>query len=198
MALQKVDAVIAGVGAVALLATVLGVVFYEELAGEQEITFPTSDVALTAQEGASGTPLNFALPDNATHATLAVEVVFSGQAGQGGSATIQVDMTGPGDFVGTASSSMAIAPGDTTGTVTFEVPEFAWATVPEPVTAEPGSIDETQSWDEDLVVTVTVTPPADALGAIPGGAISYSFQATVTPTVSVYEAFAEIPEVETA
>lgn len=197
MALQKVDAVIAGVGAFALIATALGVLLYDDLAGERDITFPTTTRTLDAQQGV-GAPLQFTLPQNATSASLDVLVRFTGQAGQGGTAQITIDVTGPDGLSRQATGTLAIAAGATSAETTVDVPDLAWAQVPEARSGDPAAVDETRTWDEPLTVTVTVDAPADNLGAIPGGAVNYNFQATVTPTVTVYSEAVQQPDVETA
>lgn len=198
MALQKVDAVIAGVGALALLATVLGVLAYDELAGEREVTFPTTEETLGAQQGNAGTPLTFTLPQNATAARLAVDVTFDGQSGQGGTAQVTIDVTGPEGLTHRHTDSMTIGSNIVSTSTTIDVPLFSWTEPPEPRTADPASVDETRTWDEPLTVTVTVQAPNDPLTAIPGNVVTYSFTATVTPTVTVYGEAFEQPDVETA
>jgi len=195
--MQKVDAVIAVVGAVALIATVVGVVFYEDLAGEQEIVFTTGNMAATAMTGSNGEALSFAVPNNATGAALAVTVDFSGQSGQGGTAQIQIDITGPNGTSMRHTGTMAIGPNANSVSVPIAVDMFSWATVPEARVADPNSVDETMEWTTPLTVAVTVTAPADPLLTIPGNLVNYNFSATVTPTFTVYTATVVTPEVET-
>ncbi len=193
--MQKVDAVIAVVGAVALIATVVGVVFYEDLAGEQDIVFLASNMTAASQTGANGASFSFAVPNNATGASLAVVVDFTGQSGQGGTSQIQIDITGPNGTSMRHTGTMSIGPNANSGTMSVPVDMFSWASAPAARVANLDNVDETMEWTTPLTVTVTASTPNDPLQAIPG-VVSYSFTSTVTPTFSVYAASAATPELE--
>ncbi len=196
MAMQTVDAVIAVIGAVALIATVTGVLLYDDLAGEQDVVFLSSDMTGTPQTGDNGQTLIFAVPNNATGASLAIDIAFMGQSGLGGDSNVVVSFTGPNGTDGTYRTSITIGPNS--GGEVFSVPVdmFSWASAPEKVLANPDTVDETQAWTTPLSVTVTVDQPNDSLLAIPGGAVNYNFVSTVTPTFSVYAASVMTPELE--
>ncbi len=171
--------VIAIVGVTALVATTLGVVFYEELAGEETLTFELvtdEDLFIDSAEGVGSGPREFAfaLPDNATSADFDITVTFRGTAGQGANVQVSayfVDPTGnrSNEAQDTLSLSANEGPGDS---VTLNL-QGTWATMP--AGGNTTDIDEAakaarKSWDnQPIIVYVTIgSASGDALlGVIP-------------------------------
>lgn len=181
--MQGVDVVITGVGVVAVVATVLGVVFYDVAAGVDEISFEEVDIegSLTdsADGGAGMHDLTFDLPDNATAATGEVTVTFTGQAGLGGTVNFDVWFIGPNGTDTSdsrVSGSFTLENGDESGSDTVELPLFRWYDVPGPVNAtDTEDVDKTVSWDEPLTIRVEITNPEDQLIGAPGNIVTYSY-----------------------
>ncbi len=193
--MQTVDIVIGALGFVAVAATVLGVVFYDEIAGDRDIIFPEEAVALeqdTETVSAGSADFEFVLPENATKAELDIEVVFSGQAIQGGTATIEVVVTGPdGSTSAPVTQTMTIGPGATSATTTFPV-EYRWADPPNATTGDPATYDQdVLTWAEPLKVTVTVDGPGEVLPVA-----EYNFDAVVGGDVLAYRAQAKPVDVQ--
>jgi hypothetical protein len=168
----------------ALLVTVAALAVEQASDDERFITFAVTDQDLGTQGPeaveAVGLQLNWTLPRNATGAEFDVVVDFSGQAFQGGSATVLVEAYGPdGGLVGRKTFAFAIPTGATSASTNSTL-VASWAKAPSNRTMDPGSLPVSRDWSQPVVLKVRVEPPAD----IP--AATFTFQATVAGTSQVY------------
>lgn len=195
--METVDWTIAGIGVVALVATVVGVVLYDDLAGDVDTTFTVAERDLGSLEGAVDSPASFQFLSgkNATAASFEVQIDFSGQAVQGGSATVNIEVTGPNDAMMTCTPSMTIAGQATSASETFTCALDAFTDVPADTTES--NLPDAVTYSEGYTVRVSVTPPSDTTVPVIGAGASYSFSATVTGTESYYHATPVLPETET-
>lgn len=197
--MQKVDLVIAGVGVLAVLATTLGVVFYDEAVGEETVSF----VEVTDEGAFSESPtmasgqqeFTFALPDNATGATFTVDVDWTGQAvNPTSSGSVEVVLIGPdGNQSAPQSAAITATRGAASGGIASPVEvTLRWADVPEERQATDG-VDETLTWDQPVTVRITITDPTDT--SVAGQGASYSYQVEITGDVFRFQQAApEIPD----
>ena len=188
--MEGVDWIIAGVGVAAIIATTLGVSFYEELAGETEITFGETEQALAQGSADVTTPKEFewAARDNATVVSFDVTVTHNGQALNGGTVNYQVDVTLPDGSTHSESGSFQVAAGASTasGSITVEPPRFL--AIPEDTnTTDVDGFDESFEWNTDYNVRVTVTPLADGAPVLGNPLGGYSYDATVSGTETYYQ-----------
>jgi len=197
--MAKVDVLIGAMGGVALLATVLGVVFYEELSGTREYTFLEYAVPLDEREdavGAQPTSFIYGTPDNATAIDLSVQVSFSGQAIVGGSATVIVQFLAPDGNVTEKQAELSIARGATSATTTVDL-EARWADPPDDVEVE-GALNATAhatSWaGMPMEVRITVEPPGTEIPALS----DYRFTATIDGELRVYRSSVKAADAEGA
>lgn len=195
--MQTVDLVIGGLGVVAVIATTLGVVFYEEAAGEQTLEFretgaPDSDSRNGVSAGEHD--LSIDLPDNATALTgMRVTITFTGSqspvAQDGGSYSVEVHAPGDANCTGDEAAWGA-------GETTISLDNCRFAQPPSPVeTTDPGSVDETITWDEPFTVTVSITDPDDALAGNAGA--TYTYDIEFSANVQSYRAAIASPDVDT-
>lgn len=189
--------VIAIVGVTAIVATTLGVVLYDEVAGNEQLNFElvTDEGFFSGTEtGVSGGPREFAfaLPDNATSAAFDVTVTFKGRAGQGGTVQVSayfVDPTGnrSNEDQKTLTMSANEGPGDA---VTLSL-AGTWAAMPngtETTDVEADAKAAATSWDgKPLIVYITISAPAgDGLvGVVPQ--VNYSYDIALTGDLSRYQ-----------
>lgn len=188
--MQKVDIVIGVVGALALVATVVGVLLFDSGEAEYGYAFSEAD-AYNEQERPVSQAFEWPTPQNATGATFTVEVICSGgQALAGGDGSITVEITGPDNTTYTSEpESFTIDPGmtcDSSSVHTFSV-NYTWMTdLPDHFhgTAEEKEA-QAKVWDADTVVRITVTSPNDPSSGLPlpGQALSYSAKVSGTATV---------------
>lgn len=184
--METADIIIAVVGVVALTATTLGVVFYEELSGEQDIEFDSFSRSLGSVTGqAINGPTNFQFTagDNATAATFEITVSWTGQSLNGGNAAISVQVTDPNGTVMNEQFSLAVGQNQQggSGTYTVTVPEF-FMTPGHAHTTDADSFNATQMWDMGYTVRLSVTDPSDGPvpGPVAGQVANYSWTADVS------------------
>lgn len=186
--METVDWIIATVGVVAIAATTLGVVFYEDLAGEQDVLFSetTNDLADATANVNSAQMISWDARDNATAASFDVQVDFSGQALQGGTASVRIDVRTPDGATVTQTEQLAIAAGATSASGSWSVPQIRFLALPAATTTQGEPFDATHTWSTGYSVTITVTPPGGAAAFPPaGGAPSYT--ATVGGTETYFQ-----------
>ncbi len=194
--MQKVDLVIGGVGVIALIATTLGVVFYDDATGAEDIQletvtqsdFFTHDFGAMA---AGSTDENaFDLPANATGASFEVTFDFAGQTGSGGTVNFAVHLMDPtGNMSQEATGSMTLGQGATSGSTTVDVPLYTWATQPE----EPTTLD----WSQPLTLVVTISAPQGeqfpGVGPL-GGVVNYTFNVSATGDLQLFQEAVSTPD----
>ncbi len=193
--MEKVDLVIAGLGVIALVATVVGVVTYEDGAHDYSIIATTEAFDAGQVTASQGTPVSVEVDvaNNATHATVVVEASYSGQSVAGGSVTANVRVVGPDGTENTTTQSFTIAPAATGGSLgTIELDSTMWTTVPEGFR---GSDDDaaalTTMWETPMLVEVTFEGPSGPLDNI-------SYTAAISGDFHTYAATIDLPDVETA
>jgi hypothetical protein len=196
--MQKVDIVIAGVGVVALIATTLGVVFYEEASstGEPSLETVTDEGALmhtfTGMAAGSTVTHDFQLPDNATAATFDLAISFTGQSGQGAGITFSAHFVDPNGNLSNppATTTMAIGANTGAGSTTLTIPLHSFYTMPDDVT-------RAHPWSTPLQLVVTASSANDALSGVP--AVNYTFSVAATGDLDRYQIAApETPNPSTA
>ncbi len=185
--MEKVDLIIAGVGAVAILATVLGVVFYEEIDGKQDVEFQTGHRAVSLLGGNVDQNFQTAAGNNATGAWLNVTVTFDGEAyNPDGDASVEVRFTDPNGTVHIRRGDVPIPDGPsaqplTGGEVTLR---FNVDFLTKPANTETDDLETFEMmhmWDNPYMVSIAVTPPGDTgnlPGPLGGQGASYTFSAT--------------------
>ncbi len=200
--MEKIDWVIAGVGAVAVLATVIGVVFYEDLAGEQDVRFASMEREVAALTGQTpNAPFQFMPGNNATGAALEVVIHHTGTARNPSGGSVRVEFTDPnGTTVQDTKSFTCGGCPSATGTqladltFTFDVDVFG---VPaDAKTTDFSSFDQTKTWMDNYVVRITITPPTDQSSALPAGGATYTFTADLRLVERYYEARLGTPDLE--
>lgn len=208
--MEKIDTIIGVVGFVAIAATVLGVIFYEELAGEEDYKISLQTETLDNQQmvvNGAGTDFFFALPDNATEAHVTIQLSCTdGQALDPATVTLTGEAFGPDDnsTSGPTSTAPTIAAGTTCsggnvgGPMTLHV---AFHDAPKNFTSNPSDIGDslTVDWgNKTLRVNVMASSTTQAPG-IPGGVVgTFVFSADVGVEVTSYYAAKVVPEVESA
>lgn len=194
--------VIAAVGAVALIATVTGVVLYDEVAAETPPsygTFEDTDALVKSKTGQTAGEVLFddiVVPDNSTSANVMVTVTFSGTPAQGSNIQISGYWTDPMGVDHEFDDQTLVVPqrnpagGNPTPSVTFEL-DASWATP-----LMDGDEPQTMSWDNIQVVMNIGGDSEGAAGGlpIPGVQPSYTYNVDVSGTISGYEQVANIPD----
>lgn len=187
--MQTVDWIIASVGVAAIVATTLGVVFFEELVGEQDIIFEETDSTLAAGTADVTQPQAFTWDarNNATAASFEVSVTFSGQTLAGGSATVSIQVTYPDGTTQTQTETLTLGQNAQSATGTWTVPVTRFLALPEDTVATPDDdFDATHEWANGYEVAITVTGPSNP-GAMPPSQLSApSYSATVSGTETHY------------
>ena len=202
--MQKIDWIIAGVGAVALVATLLGVLYDDELTGAQDVTFSLDERTLTvasATDFATSTALETAAGMNATAAKIDVTVDFTGNAvAPQGTASVRVVVTGPDGVASepqTAAMTIANAAGGGTGTPVTLSFDLDFGMAPANATVDDvDSLDESTSWDLPYKIEVSVTPPTDTFTGLPGAGATYTFSANASIAESYYMHRIVAPDIE--
>lgn len=182
--MRKVDVLLVALGVVAAVATTVAIAKSDDWTGERTYTVRATDVALAAQGPvpAGSAPARFEWPAaaNATSATLAVEVAFTGQAVRGGVAVVRIGGVAPdGTNLAPVTFHLPIGQGATASGATIPF-NATWAEVPGKVrdTRVPDGVQ----WGKPLVVTVTVEQPSDLPAA------TYAFTASASGAFAAYAA----------
>jgi hypothetical protein len=160
--MQKVNFVIAALVVAAIAATVVGLSFFEPHA-EKDLYFVRGSVELdplVANVPAAGATLEWPVPNNGTSAQVQGTLRFAGQAIQGGTAQVRLELQLPDGSVVPWDGAMQLAPGAQSQVLDFEL-EGQWAELPSEVKADPDHFDATTAWPQPLVLRVSVTPPSD-------------------------------------
>ncbi len=202
--------VIAVVGALAIVATTLGVVLYDEISGNEELTFE-----LVTDEGfyaggtdapvAGGGParqFSFAVPDNATSADFSVTVTFRGNSGEGGTAVVSAYFVDPTGNQSNTDQKNLVIPMNSDGATPSVTLKLAgtWAQAPnatETTDADAAAAEATTSYEGKLItVHVTIGAVNDRLvGVVPG--LNYSYDIEITGDLTRYERHEELPDPST-
>jgi hypothetical protein len=181
---RKADAALAVLLLLAAAATAVGGLSGDRWTDERTLHFAARAAPLPpagAQAGAGGGLLNWTVPDNATSATLAVTVDFSGQAVRGGMATVSVRVTAPdGSVQPPVTAAFPIPQGATSAQVVLNA-SAAWDERPATL-RDTQSSGHAQHWTAPLQALVVVQAPSDLPMA------RYSFTATGSGSVSYYVA----------
>lgn len=196
--MEKVDIVIGVVGIVALVATGLGVAFYDDINGIEEWHIRTYETDLESQSQTGVGDMEevdflWDTPRNATGAVLDVTVtVQPGTPLDSGSVTVTLRLQGPGDVdLVSAVDSFDIAD----GSATFSITGMDWTETPEDFEGnDADKEDRIRDWDEPFTLAVIVDGP-DALTPLPGFPAA-TFDVEVSGTATVYEAVPDIPDIE--
>lgn len=193
--MEKVDLIIAGVGVVAILATVLGVALYDDGLTAYEVRDGTSDLGTDgpAPVDASGTDFEFMLPNNTLGASFDVTVTVGGQS-PGGAVAVTVVINEPDGTSTTFRDSFNYADGTATFTVASE---GAWGEKPEDFRGDDAAVESrTITWDGPAIVEVFVDGPC--AGPLPLPTCFDTYEAQVTGTAMTYVITPETPDPETA
>ncbi len=194
--------VIAIVGALAIVATTLGVVFYEEIAGEEELKFELvtdegfyADATPAPVGASSELPFSFAVPDNATSADFDVTITFRGRSGQGSDIQVSAYFVGPtGNRSAPAQDTLTIAANNQNGgqSITLNLAD-TWATMPavgNSTDIDAAAEEATVSYAGKLItVYVTIGANSDALSGIAG--INYAYDVEVAGDLTRFQRAAE-------
>lgn len=182
--MHKADVALVALAVLALVLTGVGVAKSDAWTGERTYRYGSASSPLAAQgpTATGSTPTRFAwdAPVNATGLALNVTIAFSGQAVQGGSATVRVSGVAPdGSQLPVQTRSLPIAAGATSSTLSFDY-GATWL-------QEPSKVRDTQApaaraWDKPIVVLVSVQPPSDLPAA------SYAFTAALSGEATSYAA----------
>lgn len=197
--MQTVDLVIAGVGVMAILATTLGLVFYEEAAGIDEVTFdevagPTFSEEATQAPGEQ--TYTFAIPANATQAradiTLDVQRTNQGVGPYSGSFSAYI--VGPnGTQSDVFTDTYSFGNQANTAQATVSIPFHRFFDVPAAQNVTGGSVDASKDWNQPLSIVVTIN---DAQPSSPGNLnpipSTFAFTATIA---GEFQVFREAPQV---
>lgn len=162
--MAKPDLVLLALAAVAVVATTVGALKSDDWTGERTYRFGETQQPLPPQEAqpAGSAPARFEVPvpPNGTGLRATVQVDFTGQAVQGGTAVVRIGGTGPdGKPLPTLTRTLAIEQGATSGGASFAY-NATWLDVP-------GAVRDTRvpagtAWERPLVLLVTVERPSDA------------------------------------
>lgn len=196
--MQKVDIALGVLGAVALLATGLGIAFYDDINGLEHyhvdmVETPLNQDAETVPSG--GLTWMYDVPDNAYH--LAGGIALSWSADNptlSGDVDVTVVITPP---VGDATTlTQTFDFGDNEGTVVIDMAK--WAEPPAEFTGGADDVEDTRiTWDEQLTIEITISGPQGQLPGVEQDDASY----TAELDGAKWHGFAVVPatpEVETA
>ncbi len=193
--MQTVDMVIAGVGVAAILATTLGLVFYDEAAGIDTVTFQELDGPTFGDEqpqSPGAQTYTFALPMNATQAradiTVAVERIGGGVGPFSGSASAFLRVNGTESTTDDTQFALGNQQDSTSGTMT--IPYFRILDVPMAQnTTDLAAFDASHDWgDVELEVVVTITGmQSDAPGGITPPQNNFVYTVTIAGDYQVYK-----------
>lgn len=180
--MAKPDLVVFALAALAVVATTVGALKSNDWTDERTYRFEAALAPVPGQEpqAAGSAPARFEVPapDNATALTATIDVAFTGQALQGGTAVVRVGGTAPdGTPLPTVTRAFAVDQGATSASLSIPY-NATWSEVP-------GSVRDTQrpdgqAWAQPLVVLVTVERPSDAPVA------NYAFTTSLAGTFATY------------
>lgn len=196
--MEKIDWVIAAVGLGAVLATTLGVVFYEELAGEQDVMFVEMEREVGSVTGQGvGSPFQFMPMDNATGAVLDVVIHHTGTVRNSAGGSVLVEFTDPNGTVHSQTKPFANAGPSPTGTqladvsFTFDVDFFDVPATT--MTTDFASFNATKMWMDNYMVRITITNPTET----PNVGATYTYTADLTLRERYFEARLASPDLGT-
>lgn len=192
--MQKVDIAIAALGAVALLATGLGIAFYEEINGLEEYTVNVSEQQTFEDSGdvpAGGLEWTFDAPENTFHAGGELTIAWTAtNPALSGDVDVTVTVTGPDGTVDELTETFDFA--DNEGVVSLDL--SAWAEVPETFAGTQDDVEErTINWDDPLTIEISITGPQ---GPLPIPQDDPTYTADLAGYWHTYTMSREIPDVE--
>lgn len=200
--MERIDVIIASVGAAAIVATVLGVVFYEELASVQDVTFDEFDrqvAALTGEDVTGGANYQFMVGENATSASVTVVVRHTGAAYNPDGGSVRVEFLGPNgtSLSDTQQLTCSGCPSPTGAqlaplTFTFDARFFDAPT--DTTTEDPVSFDQNKTWMDNYQVRITITNPTDTVPSQVGASYTFEADITVAETYFQHRFVSESPE----
>lgn len=163
--MAKVDTVIAAAGIALLVFAAGGLLWAQEFADLQDHEFTLREVPLEGQQKpiVSGTKESLewhGLPPNATGATLQLTITYTGQAVQGGTATVDMELVGPDGTLERETATFAVAPGASSGQAVFPL-SVTWGSVPGPLRGQSDDLPEARDAEGPLRLSVAVQGPAD-------------------------------------
>lgn len=180
--MRKADVVVVVLAVAVVLVTLTGVAASDRWTGERTFGFAAGEEPAPPQGPAPAGPaparFEWPAPDNATAIALNVTITFTGQALQGGQATIRIGGTAPdGSNLPASIMTLAIPQGATSSSVDLPY-AAAWLEMPDDVrdTRTPPPAH----WAAPLVITVSVDAPGDAPIA------TYAFTAQAVGVFVVY------------
>ncbi len=197
--MQKVDVAIVLVGAAALVATLLGVLTYDD--GEHDYSFATTTTDLAPTDPAdlavNGAAVTFewdALPANATSATVTIEVAWSGNVLPGGDYTATAVVHGRnGTEVTSSPLVLSVSPGPNgagNGSVSVDI---SWADVPEDIH---GTADDAAARAVNLTGPLSVTVSLEGPNNLLPGQLAFTTKATAN--VTSFTAVQQLPDAQAA
>lgn len=194
--MKKVDIVIAVLGAVALLATVAGVLLFDD--GTQNYQFNEASMSVdTDPEAVEGGEARFTwpTPQNATGAAFDVEVLCNGGNPIGpGMVSATVELIGPDNSTSTESQEFDVSAqtgcDQALGTISVNL---TWAEVPDGFRGTEDDLDDrAMAWTQDIELVVTVEGPNEPGAVLPTQ--SLQFGAVASGSITAYEAQATVPD----
>lgn len=198
--MEKVDIIIGVVGIVALIATGLGVAFYDDINAIEDWQIQETEHEVTAgpesAEDGLERQFTFTTPQNATGASFEVTVTAESQnPAQQGDVTVQLTLTGPDGSEVTETFSFPFSD----GSATFTIEALDWAETPDDFSGNEDDLATyTTEWDEDIVLDVVVDGPGTTdplpLPGVPGP----TYTAEVAGTIHAYQAVLDLPDSEVA
>lgn len=196
--MEKVDIVIGVVGIVALIATGLGVAFYDDINALEDWNIQDTEHSVTAgpEEAEDGLEreFSFTTPDNATGASFEVTITAESQnPAQQGDVTVRLTLTGPDGSQVEETYSFPFED----GSATFPIESLGWAEVPDGFSGNEDDLDSrSTSWDDDIVLEVIVDGPGTTDPVPLPGAPAPTYTAEVSGTIDAYQAVRDRPESE--
>lgn len=194
--MQKVDIAIGALGAVALLATGLGIAFYEDINGLEDfhVTVHEDQTFEKASETvpAGGLEWTFDAPENTFQAGGELTIAWTDtNPGLDGDVDVTVTVTGPdGTTVDTLTETFQYS--SNSGTVSLDL--TGWAEVPNGFTGTEDDVeDKTITWGHPLTIEVSITGPQGPL-PIPNDDPTYT--AELDGYWHTYSIHRDIPDVE--
>ncbi len=169
--MEKVDIAIAVVGAVALLATGLGVAFYDDINGLTEYTIESQVVDASGSGSGSSATIELDVPDNMYHLMGDITVAFS-SPNPAASCTINVDITVTAPTGESVAFEGSGGIGD--GSVTVPVESVKFGDAPEDFSGDADDKEaNTLSWDEPVTIVVNSQDTGCGAPVLGVGGVTY-------------------------
>lgn len=183
---ERFDIGLAILGVVAIIVISVAFASGSSWADEHQVTYGATSAELASQgpfnARGAGANFNWSVPDNSTSATFQVTVTFTGQAIQGGIATVTARLQMPdGHYAHDVTAPLTIGQGATSVTATFNI-TGTWAKIPESSRDTGKAIGSPMTWSAPLRLLVSASPPSDLPAA------TYGFAASASGAVLGYAA----------